>query len=142
VFSEQWVSVVLKKIELSYEKLPLVEDKSENESDETIRDRVLLNLGLYYDFAVRRLLTLNRQTSDLRAIAGVHDNTFFVLAGHEHPEKVTIEERWAFDFTFSYFMGLRTSSLLAEIRKIDKIPKEPFKLSNICPKELLELWLN
>lgn len=137
-FSGQWVSVVMRKLELSNEKLPVVGDKSETESDETVKDRTLLNLGLYYDFAVRRLLTLNRQTSDLRAIAGIHDNTFFVLAGHKHPEDATIEERWAFDFTFSYFMGLRTSSLLAEIRKIDKLPEEPFQTIEYMPQRAIK----
>ena len=65
--SRQWVSIVTRKIELSTESLVILEkDDSETKLDETIKDRVLLNIGLYYDFVVRRLLALNKRSPDPR----------------------------------------------------------------------------
>ena len=133
-FSRQWISVVVGETELPDDNQTFTgEDDSEVELDETIKDRILLNIGLYYDIAARRLLALNEQLSEPRAIAGIHDNTFFVLAGHELSEDVTPEDRWAFDLTFSYFMGLRTSAYLADVRKIDKLPQESFQTIEHMP---------
>jgi hypothetical protein len=131
-FSRQWVSVVTGEIKLPGDNLTLIDDTgSEVELDETVKDRVLLSLGLYYDFAARRLLALNKQLPEPKAIAGIHDNTFFVLASHTIPEDVTTEDNWAFDLAFSYFMGLRTSAYLADVRKIDKLPEKPLQTSTL-----------
>jgi hypothetical protein len=137
-FSRQWVSVVTGEIKLPGDKLTLINEAgSEVELDETIKDRILLSLGLYYDFAARRLLTLNKQLPEPKAIAGIHDNTFFVLADHTLSEDITTEDNWAFDLAFSYFMGLRTSAYLADVHKIDKLPEEPFQTIEYMPQRAI-----
>lgn len=133
-FSSQWTSVAMDQLQLPDGNLTLIDDAgSEVELEETIKDRILLCLGLYYDFAARRLLALNKQLPEPKPIAGIHDKTFFVLAEHELPENVTAEDNWAFDLAFSYFMGLRTSAYLADVRKIEKLPEGPFQAIEYMP---------
>jgi hypothetical protein len=142
-FARQWVSLVVGGLELPDDSISSVEDGNANVgSDETIRDRVLLTLGHYYDSAVRRLLELDRSHPEFRAIAGVHDNTFFLLADCELPEDVTPKEGWAFDLTFSYFMGLRTSAYLADIRRIDKLPQEQFQTVEYMPQRAIRVMVD
>lgn len=135
-FHANWITLVTGQITLP--DIRVKYEHSDNAQEEYLEgqdlwDQALLTVGLYYDFALRRLMQLGELPEGKDSIPGIHSKTYLELNQVKLPSTTTDNQLWALEFTSYYFNCLYSSCLLARVRQIDRLPQEPVQAIEYVP---------